>query len=60
MAHSAVEAPKVSSLSNTDQVINNTVSEEYNFTSLSIFQACLLVSAIALPIWVAIAFMLAR
>lgn len=60
MAHSAVETQKVSSFKTTDRGINGSISAEYNLTSLSLFQACLLAVAFALPIWASIGYLLTR
>ena len=60
MAYTAVETPKVSSFNTTDRPVNLSISEEYNLTSLSLFKACLLATALALPIWVSIGYLLTR
>lgn len=59
MAQSAIETRKVSSMQNVDMPYK-AISTEYNFTSLSKFKACVLAGMIAAPLWISIAYILAR
>ena len=59
MAQSAIDATELSS-AQTSAPPYKAVSSEYNFTSLSIFKACVLATVIAAPIWASIAYIVAR
>ena len=59
MAQSAIETRNVSSVHHRE-LPYKAITTEYNFTSLSLFKACLVAALIVAPVWASIAYIVAQ